>query len=333
MLSDFFLPPGALVLPIRARSPEAVEEQLAASITLDGRHVHEQHVVSRVLLKEFSSVMPKGRRVESYRLDTGTSKATGLGQAGVKTDLLPLASASAEELWRDAENRMGRILAKGALTLDSLRDPSLVQTINDIIALHYARSLAVVAMGDQIFENVRTQLKSNLVEHLGGAGFLKSGGGLYVRGSDVVDGVVERVLRDSSTARLVRSGGWRRVRMEHLYVDARDALRPLQISLLRAREKEFLIGDVPVITIRDSPRSFGIMGGVPIGRAEGIFLPLGPSLLAFSATQAAVFDADPEVVDEINSIQVRLAHDRVFFRPGAQLGAFVSVVRRAQPAS
>lgn len=82
--------------------------------------------------------------------------------------------------------------------------------------------------------------------------------------------------------------------------------------------KEFLLGDVPALTLDEATGAVGPDGGVPIDQADVIVMPVSPRLLVVlgrSAHGSRVLSDDE--VDRYNELQVRGAQDFVYYRPGA----------------
>ncbi len=91
--------------------------------------------------------------------------------------------------------------------------------------------------------------------------------------------------------------------------------------------KEFLLGDVPAITIAQATGAFGLSQGITVDEADKIVMPLGRRLLvAIGPPDLARMIADDDV-DAYNEMQVREARDYVVHRPAANFAAEIAARR------
>jgi len=123
--------PADVLLRMQALAPEA-----------STNHVEDQHVVSKVVLKRFVDVDGKWKGLlYPFRLCYPDARHRLLGPDGCGKikDWVIYASASAERLWKETEDRLPDAL--GALDDGILlSNRKHVVTIKNAVALHYARS-------------------------------------------------------------------------------------------------------------------------------------------------------------------------------------------------
>jgi hypothetical protein len=101
----------------------------------------------------------------------------------------------------------------------------------------------------------------------------------------------------------------------------------VEILTPASAQKQFLIGDVPAITLKESTGEFGISQGITVDEADEIFMPLTPRLLVVVGPPDAARTLPDDEVDAYNEMQVREARDCVIHRPGAQFAASIAAWR------
>jgi hypothetical protein len=196
--------------------------ELQAGDPADG-HVTGQHVISKVILKRYAERSgPHQGFICPFRLDYPEARHHPLGPdgCGKVRNFLPWASASAEQLWKETEDRLSDALAAmDAGTL--LADAGHVPVIKSAIALHFARSKAtwVIHAGvwaQAVGQGRRRWLTENrpLLAHWF---YLQKG--LYPAGDEAL-GIFAGELMELSLT-LGRSGALWRERIESLYLNAR----------------------------------------------------------------------------------------------------------------
>jgi hypothetical protein len=89
--------------------------------------------------------------------------------------------------------------------------------------------------------------------------------------------------------------------------------------LTPAEGGEFLIGDVPALTVRAGHAGVGVLGGIALAEAGSVFLPLGPRHVAALGRADTIIHLAPNQVAEANALQLRGAIDYVYLRPGSPL--------------
>lgn len=133
------------------------------------------------------------------------------------------------------------------------------------------------------------------------------------------EALVERLVK------LRQEGGLFRLSVQRLFekVIDRFGTRGVEILTPASAAKEFLLGDVPAMTIGQTG-AYGLSRGITVDDAAKIVLPLTPRLLvAIGPADAARSIIDDEV-DMYNEMQVREARDYVLYRPGANFAADIA---------
>jgi hypothetical protein len=87
--------------------------------------------------------------------------------------------------------------------------------------------------------------------------------------------------------------------------------------------KEFLLGDVPAITIAPSG-AFSLAQGVTVDEADKIVMPLAPRLLVAIGPPNGSRQLTDAEVDRYNTMQVRQAREYVLYRPAADFAASIT---------
>lgn len=295
-------------------------------------HVEDQHVVSKVVLKRFAEVGGKWKGLLypfRLRYPDAHHRLLGPDGCGKIKDFLAYASASAEQLWKETEDRLPDAL--GALDAGALlSNREHVVTIKNAIALHYARSgatriasLRVAATVAAAARNMWLTQRRPQLE----AEFLRSKG-FYAVGDQALGRFLDEIMKPTLTT--VTSDQWFRTRVEDIFHKARELTDSSGLEVLTSSGKEFLIGDVPALTIpRDGSRP-GVLGGTAFGEARTVLMPLGPRHVVALARTSANAELTPDQVSMVNTYQIQGALEHVYFRPGSGLAQFV---RSVQPTS
>ncbi len=119
---------------------------------------------------------------------------------------------------------------------------------------------------------------------------------------------------------LAGSGALWRERIESLYLQARAITDAAGLEILKPPGSgEFLIGDVPALTVRADRTGVGALGGIALAEAQSVFLPLGPRHAAALGRANRIFHLTSGQVAEVNARQLRGAIDYVYLRPGSPL--------------
>jgi len=284
-------------------------------------HVTEQHVISKVVLKRFTEQSgPHRGLICPFRLKYPHARHRLVGADGcAKVDnFVAWASASVERLWKQTEDRLpGALAAMEAGTL--FGNAGHVSIIKAAIALHFARSKATQVIHARVWaETVERGRKRWMTDNRGLLVHLfYREKGLYPAGDEALGIFVDEIMELSHT--LAGSGALWRERIESLYLQTRSITDAAGLEILTAGNGEFLIGDVPGLTVRADRAGVGVLGGIALAEAQSVFLPLGPKHAAALGPANKIIRLTSGQVAEVNARQLRGAIDYVYLRPESPL--------------
>ena len=236
--------------------------------------INDQHVVSKVLLKRFA--MPRkgqGLMVSEFDLEYGKSKPRSCGQAGKVDRFVRLASKSAEAKWQEVEDRMPA--AFQAVDDGTLFDhPDHVSAIRDVIALHFARSIQTAIVHERSWRGVTAAARKELLANGDVLALLsREFFGLDLVGPEGHELLIDRTLADSNE--VFESGVLFRETVENLFERLRNWMPNYGLEIWTPERGQFLIGDIPALTLPREGNGVGVLGNVALFDANTLVLPLG----------------------------------------------------------
>src|SRR5580700_924119 len=107
---------------------------------------------------------------------------------------------------------------------------------------------------------------------------------------------------------LVASDAIFRVSLEDRFQRVRAGFQAFDLKILTSPDREFLIGDVPVLAMREGHGGLGIFDGVGLANADEIVLPLTPRHAAVLGQGTQSGQATADEVHRYNTLEVRLAY-------------------------
>ncbi len=312
-------------LPQPLHSVQELQDRLAEVKAEQGQVVHDQHVITKLLMKRFASA---DNKIESISVVHPLAKSRLLGPkaAGKVVDFVPFASASMEKVWSEVEQRLPQALA--LCDRDALYDdPAAVATIRDAIALHLARSRQTRLVHVQGYRLTRAAFRASTPDSLLDALFLSRHGlhvppGYSAMREMAFDELVQDTDENFSSGALLRA----RIQMIFEDVQAWFAKPHREIEIIKAAEGSFLIGDVPALTLGRNGE-IGVLGGAPIGDAYTIIMPISPQRVLAIGPKPEVTAVPKARVDQLNRYQVLGAIEHVFAHPDSRLAQFVRATR------
>jgi hypothetical protein len=127
------------------------------------------------------------------------------------------------------------------------------------------------------------------------------------------------------SVKLHEEGGLFRLSVQRLYEKVCDRFdaKGVELRVPANSSKEFLLGDVPALTIDSTSGAIGLAGGVAIDEADEIVMPLAPGLLVAVGPPDGTRMLSDDQVDACNARQVQVAREYVVYRLSAHLAADV----------
>jgi Protein of unknown function (DUF4238) len=316
-----------MAAPVPSTTPADVLRRirdLAAAGPAAG-HITDQHVISKVILKRFAAPGgPDQGLICPFRLRYPQARHRPLGPdgCGKVPNFVSYASASMERLWKETEDKLPDAL----LALDAgvlFHDESHVATIKDSIALHFARSKATRVVHYRVWEDAvaagRRRWMTEWRPRLEYEFYKKKG--FYAAGEQALTIFLDELMELSMS--LADSGALFRERLEDLYQQARNRAGNAALEIFTAGGAEFLIGDVPALTVRRDRYEVGVLGGISMDDAQSVFFPLGPRHVASLGKVNVAAEMTTEQVRETNTRQLLGAIEYVYLRPGSGLEEYV----------
>ncbi len=280
--------------------------------------VHEQHVLSQVLLARWAV----DGEVVAFNLATGTSRLRSPRSEGWVEDFIAAGSAEVEAVWGEVEDKAFDAL-NAVEAEDLFSQPAQVEVIRDLLAVHIARSKGFLAVFRRALAGVAEgQHTRNLMDLLRvpavqAALFEHQTGGLVPAGREGRAYAAERQMTELLEA-LGGNEAFRDAVMEH-FGTAKRWLADKGLRIAVAEAGEFLVGDMPVLTQDTAALRAGLLD-VPMRKASNVTLPLGPRhTLALSTTEPDGYEVlAGDGVLNLNRLQVGTAPSKVYWRPGAE---------------
>ncbi len=279
--------------------------------------VERQHVVSEGVLRCFVGPVPSiGKRLAHFDLAAGQTTLDQAKDVGFVENFVPVDSQATENLWQTVETRLRQAI-KAARNGTALDSPVHAGTLRNAVALHYTRNPQTLTVHNQSFADALKRGIDGLAKTPRAAGAFQQTYGLVAAGPEA-----RRLGAEAVYGRLIKlheEGGLFRLSVQRLFEKVCDRFetRGIQILTPDSRDKEFLLGDLPAITI---DRTTGATG-VPVDEADEIVMPLTPRLLIVLGVSNGTRSIPDDEVDSYNALQARLARDYLIHRPAATFTA------------
>jgi hypothetical protein len=316
------LPPAALGAPELDRLMRTVE----------GRNepvVSGQHVVSQVVLREFSGKDKNGgTTLVAYNLEFGSKKVLGTRGCGKIKDWMPVASSSIEQLWQETETNLAealRSLKSGSI----FGDEASASVLRDALALHYVRSAHMRSVAQnaaaEAYVGQFLELIPKYEQRLAHEFYVLNG--RLPSTPEEYRQIAEHIVRDRQQE-MVQS--LFRVKAEEAFRRIQSIFSRVTFEIVEApKSREFLIADAPVCgtSPRGQRHETGPHNGLGIYSAREWTMPLTPKHAIRLPSQSAAYSkANNKQVDKINAAQIRNSHRHVYLRPPGR--ALVEFVRQ-----
>lgn len=281
-----------------------------------------QHTTAKVVLREFT----RNRLLTVFDRDSSSILCKGPDGAFYIDNFESIRPLEAEERWNTVENRLKPIydlIRKRAL----FDDAAAVDTLIDLMALHWVRSPAVRLAHEQIADQVveasrqRYRHADSLLSH---AYTRRTGLIASTRGE--LDWINDQV---HYTAAAEQREHWWSDRLLSNFDEARKIFGRSTIQVGFAHGTDFIIGDAPVITRKEGHDGLGPHQGVAIGDAVEIVMPIARDIIIGLGKEPAYIEVDRRAVERYNQFQVRTFQRWLACRP---LGVSDKAMRKYIPA-
>ncbi|MFI1002480.1 DUF4238 domain-containing protein [Streptomyces galbus] len=286
----------------------------------------QQHVVSQVLLKQFTLDEHDGRGPQVRPVDVHfpkrSNKLKSTRACGWADNFIAYDSASAEDLWSSVERRAPAAF-HAVYAGTPFADPLHMETLRDLIVLHYVRSHRYRDVYTTAFRAVRGKVSGELVERfpepLRREALRQTG--LHLTNTAALTAFAERLVEQSEVTQDFGSGALFRTNIESMFHKVRAESSKWHLQVLRPQSGQFLIGDNPALTVRTDTTPWPC--NMAIGDAHSIVLPISPRHLLALGRQNIVGTIPRASVDQVNTVQVLAADRYVYLHPrSTRLEAF-----------
>lgn len=257
----------------------------------------KQHLISKVLLRQFAG--PNGD-LWSFDLKHRSARPRSPSAVAWNSGFVTHDPESAESMWTRVENDLGKALID--LESGGPYSAETKQCLKSAVALHFTRRLHVRRDWDSSVE--RQLAMTALVDRIGSQ-FPRAN-------AEFVAAEVSRQVR-------AESAEWFQDNITKLFLRVEKLASTGRLEVLEAVDGEFLIGDNAVLSVRDD----GGVGVIPFSEAVTHVLPVSPRFLVALGPDDATFEADGDLIRQMNRMQILNASSHVFMRPGSGLHDFV----------
>ncbi|MFJ2607988.1 DUF4238 domain-containing protein [Streptomyces sp. NPDC087425] len=293
-----------------------------------------QHLISQVLLKQFTMPGPRGSGWQLLPFDLRNPgrlhKLRSTGACGRAENFVAFDSASVEKLWCDVERRVPAAFA-AVHAGTPFADPLHVATLRDLVVLHYVRSHHYRDVHTDAFERARTSLIGEMIsrfpQHLRREALRETG--LHLSGPAALGSFAERLIERSSTVRDYESGRLFRTSIEDTFHKMRAMASTWQLEVIMPETGQFLIGDNPAVTI--SVEGSTTTYGMAFGDAGTLVLPVGPRHMLALGPDNLTATIPRTLVERLNLVQVHAADRYVYMHPRSGLAAFAERAAQQRP--
>lgn len=285
--------------------------------------IARQHFISQTgVLRQFVENTPGGLQLAKLDVATGRLSLTGTNGVGYIRHFVRADSQTTENLWGQVEANLSQAIT-AALNGTALTNAVHISTLRHAVALHFARNPQTLAIHNDSFADVLQKQLQRVSQDLAAEAFRRRYG-LEPAGPQAL-----RLGAEAVHERLVglhAQGGLFRLSVQRLFemVCDRFDTRGVQILTPATPSKEFLLGDVPSLTVDYTTGAVGIAEGVTVDSADEIFMPLAPRLLIAVGPPDGARSIPDDEVDQYNRRQARAAQTYVIYRPGADFAASIA---------
>lgn len=310
------------------RSSADLAQQRAVLAPQRDQLVKNQHVVSRAVLKNFSFKDANGGdALIPYNVRAKRElRALGIGGCGKIQHFIRYAAQSLEDLWKSSvEDHLHQVSAS-IQDRSILNKPELVTVAKDCIALHLARSPRYLEIHSTSIDKAERKLRPEAIARFKGplSRLFLAKHGFYPAGDEALGSVLDEFSADWRQAN--SDGLLERQDIEEAFERIRGTFAPHQINVMFAPPgSEFLISDAPAFTylFDATGQKFAKIRGA-VGDSNGVGMPIARDCFVTTAPDLGMGEAPAEFVDYLNTVQMEIAYEHVYYRQGSPLASFVS---------
>ena len=257
-----------------------------------------QHLVTRQLLRGFADGRGQLAVLERPHMSRKL-KTHGAGVFKAKFDAYD--SQGAEDRWNKLESRFGPALAK-VRARTALADPEVVASLKDLLALHWARSRAIMVAREPLVAQLVADHKNDMLSERPDllAQALRTEVGVDPTGPGALQWMNERAHDEVVAANRSK---WDSDRNPINFVAARTHFERFHVQIGYSDDNNLLIGDAPVITTSRRKPGAGPHQGVALRDADHVAMPIAPNIILSLGPAPSETSLTPDVVDWYNSQQ------------------------------
>jgi hypothetical protein len=210
--------------------------------------------------------------------------------------------------------------------------PELEKVIREAIALHFVRNPQIEEIHQSSFGPAHEQGIDRLAQSWESEeAFARDHGGLWPAGPEG-----RRMGAEAMLARLrdrFNEGAMFRLRSQDLFEKMSDAFVSTGLEILTpaSPQAEFLLGDVPGLTVDLRLGLAGYGEFVGLAKATHVILPLDPRAMAVLGPSSGFRQIADEEVDLFNRLQVRGSKHYIFYRPSVDFQSLIETWRSEAP--
>lgn len=280
--------------------------------------IRRQHLVSQVLLKQFTTAGPEGSGLQLRPIDVRNperrTKLASTRTCGWADTFVAFDSASAEKLWDSVESR-AHAAFEAVRAGTPFADPVHVEALRDLVVLHFVRSYRYRDVYTKAFETVSVKLRGQLIRHypeqLRREALRQTR--LHLDGSGPLGAFAERLIEQSEVAQEFENGKLFRTSIEGMFHKVRTEAAKWRLEVLTPESGQFLVGDNPGVSVRTDTKPFAY--SMAFNDAHSIVLPISPRHLLALGRENLVGTIPRATVNDLNTVQIRAAEQYVYMHP------------------
>ncbi|MEU5046961.1 DUF4238 domain-containing protein [Streptomyces griseorubiginosus] len=280
--------------------------------------IRRQHLVSKVLLKQFTEASSEGSGLQLRPVDVRNperrTKLASPRTCGWADTFVAFDSASAEKLWDSVETR-AHAAFEAVRAGTPFADPVHAEALRDLVVLHYVRSYRYRSVYTNAFESVSGKLRGQLVrqypEQLRREALRQTR--LHLDSPGSLGAFAERLIEQSEVAQEFESGKLFRTSIEGMFHKVRAEAAKWRLEVLTPESGQFLVGDNPGVSVRTDAKP--LTYNIAFKDAHSIVLPISPRHLLALGRDDLVGTIPRATVNDLNTVQIRAANQYVYMHP------------------